>query len=124
MLRNRNAVWQLPFSHTAAFVPENRGGNGKDGGKEGTRVKLEGADGIRILPPGELPQQWLEDAKGILGTIKSSSGAHIAARSASRGRELLPAAKSIGEWLSLVEHLVRDQGVGGSNPLSPTIYFQ
>lgn len=28
-----------------------------------------------------------------------------------------------GEWLSLVEHLVRDQGVGGSNPLSPTIYF-
>ena len=29
----------------------------------------------------------------------------------------------IGEWLSLVEHLVRDQGVGGSNPLSPTIVF-
>src|ERR1035441_2955760 len=28
-----------------------------------------------------------------------------------------------GEWLSLVEHLVRDQGVGGSNPLSPTIVF-
>src|SRR5579884_646910 len=32
--------------------------------------------------------------------------------------------KNIGEWLSLVEHLVRDQGVGGSNPLSPTISFQ
>jgi len=31
------------------------------------------------------------------------------------------ASRSIGEWLSLVEHLVRDQGVGGSNPLSPTI---
>ena len=28
----------------------------------------------------------------------------------------------VGEWLSLVEHLVRDQGVGGSNPLSPTIH--
>ena len=27
---------------------------------------------------------------------------------------------AVGEWLSLVEHLVRDQGVGGSNPLSPT----
>ncbi len=27
---------------------------------------------------------------------------------------------AFGEWLSLVEHLVRDQGVGGSNPLSPT----
>jgi hypothetical protein len=29
-----------------------------------------------------------------------------------------------GEWLSLVEHLVRDQGVGGSNPLSPTKAFR
>ena len=29
-------------------------------------------------------------------------------------------ALTFGEWLSLVEHLVRDQGVGGSNPLSPT----
>src|SRR4051794_35767251 len=26
----------------------------------------------------------------------------------------------VGEWLSLVEHLVRDQGVAGSNPVSPT----
>ena len=32
----------------------------------------------------------------------------------------VPFAKPVGEWLSLVEHLVRDQGVGGSNPLSPT----
>src|SRR5579884_2391740 len=32
-------------------------------------------------------------------------------------------AYTIGEWLSLVEHLVRDQGVGGSNPLSPTNIF-
>jgi hypothetical protein len=30
----------------------------------------------------------------------------------------------VGEWLSLVEHLVRDQGVGGSNPLSPTNFFR
>ena len=29
---------------------------------------------------------------------------------------------SVGAWLSLVEHLVRDQGVGGSNPLAPTIF--
>src|SRR5258705_1896055 len=28
----------------------------------------------------------------------------------------------IGAWLSPVEHLVRDQGVGGSNPLAPTIF--
>jgi hypothetical protein len=27
-----------------------------------------------------------------------------------------------GAWLSLVEHLVRDEGVGGSNPLAPTKY--
>jgi len=32
--------------------------------------------------------------------------------------------RHVGEWLSLVEHLVRDQGVGGSNPLSPTNSFQ
>ena len=32
-------------------------------------------------------------------------------------------ANHVGEWLSLVEHLVRDQGVGGSNPLSPTNSF-
>jgi hypothetical protein len=25
-------------------------------------------------------------------------------------------------WLSLVEHSVRDAGVGGSNPLIPTIF--
>ena len=31
---------------------------------------------------------------------------------------------SIGAWLSLVEHLVRDQGVGGSNPLAPTISYE
>src|SRR6185369_6458895 len=30
---------------------------------------------------------------------------------------------TVGEWLSLVEHLVRDQGVGGSNPLSPTNFL-
>src|SRR5262249_14981230 len=27
---------------------------------------------------------------------------------------------SIGVWLSLVEHLVRDDGVAGSNPATPT----
>ncbi len=32
----------------------------------------------------------------------------------------MPGFHHVGEWLSLVEHLVRDQGVGGSNPLSPT----
>jgi hypothetical protein len=29
----------------------------------------------------------------------------------------------VGTWLSLVEHSVRDAGVGGSNPLVPTIFF-
>ena len=37
-----------------------------------------------------------------------------------KARGALPR-NAFGEWLSLVEHLVRDQGVGGSNPLSPTI---
>ena len=30
---------------------------------------------------------------------------------------------SVGAWLSLVEHLLREQGVGGSNPLAPTNDF-
>jgi hypothetical protein len=37
--------------------------------------------------------------------------------------EKLQIKQYVGEWLSLVEHLVRDQGVGGSNPLSPTNNF-
>jgi hypothetical protein len=45
----------------------------------------------------------------------------------SSSRHVVPVAaviqSSVGEWLSLVEHLVRDQGVGGSNPLSPTNLF-
>ena len=36
-------------------------------------------------------------------------------------RRKRPTKNRIGEWLSLVEHLLREQGVGGSNPLSPTI---
>ncbi len=28
----------------------------------------------------------------------------------------------VGTWLRLVEHSVRDAGVGGSNPLVPTIF--
>ena len=31
-------------------------------------------------------------------------------------------APTVGVWLSLVEHCVRDAGVGGSNPLTPTIF--
>ena len=34
--------------------------------------------------------------------------------------KLLP----VGAWLSLVEHSVRDRGVGGSNPLAPTTIFE
>src|SRR2546422_10705164 len=31
---------------------------------------------------------------------------------------------SVGAWLSLVEHSVRDRGVGGSNPLAPTTFLR
>ena len=41
----------------------------------------------------------------------------------SRSSEVAYLQRKFGEWLSLVEHLVRDQGVGGSNPLSPTNDF-
>ena len=29
----------------------------------------------------------------------------------------------VGVWLSLVEHTVRDRGVAGSNPVTPTIFL-
>src|SRR5690348_14425115 len=44
-------------------------------------------------------------------------------RALSWSRSDAPFQPDVGEWLSLVEHLVRDQGVGCSNPLSPTNLF-
>ena len=38
-----------------------------------------------------------------------------------QGFESLRAHHIIGKWLNLVEHLVWDQGVAGSNPVFPTI---
>ena len=38
-----------------------------------------------------------------------------------RGFESLRAHHIVGKWLNLVEHLVWDQGVAGSNPVFPTI---
>ena len=37
-----------------------------------------------------------------------------------QGFESLRAHHYIGKWLNLVEHLVWDQGVAGSNPVFPT----
>ena len=36
---------------------------------------------------------------------------------------LYKAPSQVGVWLSLVEHRVRDAGVAGSNPATPTIHF-
>ena len=55
-----------------------------------------------------------------------TAGSVTLVRAQSRGKRARPRPidtllqPKFGEWLSLVEHLVRDQGVGGSNPLSPT----
>ena len=38
------------------------------------------------------------------------------------GRLLYQARSQVGVWLSLVEHRVRDAGVAGSNPATPTIF--
>ena len=49
------------------------------------------------------PIEWHFDTKGLTGAQLSS--------------KMRPA---FGDWRSLVAHFVRDEGVGGSNPLSPT----
>ena len=49
------------------------------------------------------PIEWHFDTKGLTGARLSS--------------KMRPA---FGDWRSLVAHFVRDEGVGGSNPLSPT----
>ncbi len=48
----------------------------------------------------------------------------LSSNSCEGAQQVLRALGQVGEWLSLVEHLVRDQGVGGSNPLSPTNLFK
>ncbi len=40
---------------------------------------------------------------------------------AARRTLLYKAPSQVGVWLSLVEHRVRDAGVAGSNPATPTI---
>ena len=56
-------------------------------------------------------------------TLCCSSRAFTKASARSLSARKRPSNRKFGEWLSLVEHLVRDQGVGGSNPLSPTKYL-
>lgn len=41
-------------------------------------------------------------------------------RLATPGTLLYKARSKVGVWLSLVEHRVRDAGVAGSNPATPT----
>ena len=55
---------------------------------------------------------YTDDWRGHVKLMPVSGASHLS--------RLRTACQNVGEWLSLVEHLVRDQGVGGSNPLSPT----
>ena len=70
-----------------------------------------------------LPGEWLS-ARSCPAQLSPVSATLVKAQS--RGKRARPRPSDtlpqpmFGEWLSLVEHLVRDQGVGGSNPLSPT----
>ena len=73
---------------------------------------------------GEASERWHErrDKQNVAArpnVIIQLQTAILAASAASQPRTFC----TVGEWLSLVEHLVRDQGVGGSNPLSPTNLF-
>ncbi len=55
-----------------------------------------------------------------VSSVKSCESAGLLNSRDTVYRWLSNSLRTFGEWLSLVEHLVRDQGVGGSNPLSPT----
>ena len=65
---------------------------------------MPGVTAERARPRQELLIHWLSQLESV----------------AKRETLCFPDFVRFGEWLSLVEHLVRDQGVGGSNPLSPT----
>ena len=68
-------------------------------------------------------QDRFEDRLGPARDECESTSAIINEQISEGARSSPAPIRNVGEWLSLVEHLVRDQGVGGSNPLSPTIYF-
>ena len=75
------------------------------------RVLLRLMDGFRLRGLERVPRQ-----AGFCYTCRSViEGLNAPGRARS-----IRSQPMFGEWLSLVEHLVRDQGVGGSNPLSPT----
>ena len=44
----------------------------------------------------------------------------VSVLAAQRRQGYKTATRNVGVWLSLVEHLVRDEGVAGSNPATPT----
>ena len=50
--------------------------------------------------------------------------AMLSERDACRTRRAELYTRLVGVWLSLVEHLVRDEGVVGSNPITPTIFWR
>ncbi len=72
----------------------------------------------------EAPGETLDDAEGVIQTVvadREFAECYTGlVRTVMQFSLVAVMQWSVGEWLSLVEHLVRDQGVGGSNPLSPT----
>jgi hypothetical protein len=79
------------------------------------RVNVRGRVERKTAPKSGRPRNTLDSAT----LVQAESRGYKRART--RPNDALLQSK-FGEWLSLVEHLVRDQGVGGSNPLSPTIF--
>ena len=76
----------------------------------------------------EAPGETLDDAEGVIQTVvadREFAECYTGlVRTVMQFSLVAVMQWSVGEWLSLVEHLVRDQGVGGSNPLSPTNLFK
>src|ERR1700733_14342680 len=103
-------------------------------GADGTKYQNQSTIQITSVIRHFRGQQWVFNSGAVISRYTEGNSRNMEYRMLIadilrpvRQRELSSTAHTqefVGEWLSLVEHLVRDQGVGGSNPLSPTNIFK
>jgi hypothetical protein len=76
--------------------------------------------GVTSLEEFPLPEKFLVPKLAALA-VERRRGYKTGCQRLSAACQRTACLSSVGVWLSLVEHLVRDEGVAGSNPATPTI---